>query len=149
MKVKEKRSWRRIGGILLVLYLVLLVYFLLFSKSFGRNPGFSAYRYNLIPFREIHRFYTYWKKVGFISAFLNLVGNLAGFIPLGILVPAVCRPMRRWTRTVKLGFVLTVILEVLQLVMKAGIFDVDDILLNTAGTLVGYLIFRIFSRFGR
>ena len=149
MRKKETRIWRRTGAILLVLYLALLVYLLLFSRAFGRNPGFSSYRYNLVPFREIVRFYTYWKHVGFISAFLNLVGNLAGFIPFGILVPAVIRPMRSWTRTVKAGFFLTLILEVFQLILKAGIFDVDDILLNTAGALVGYQIFWMINRFRR
>lgn len=143
MKEKETHTWRLAGVILLALYLVLLVYFLLASRMFGRHIGYSEHRYNLLPFREIVRFYTYWKQVGFLSAFLNLAGNLVGFIPFGILVPAVSRRMRSWTTVVKLGFLLTLVLEILQLILKAGIFDVDDIILNTAGALVGYQIFRI------
>lgn len=149
MKEMRTRKERRIWGILLVVYLLLLVYFLLFCRAFGRNPGFQEYRYNLIPFREIVRFYTFWKQVGLISAFLNLAGNLAGFVPLGFLVPMVVRRMQSWTRMVKLGFLVTLILEFFQLVLKAGIFDVDDILLNTVGTLIGYQIFWIFNRFRR
>lgn len=149
MKEKVTRNWRRMGGILLVLYLVLLVYFLLFSRSFGRDTGFSEFRYNLVPFHEIVRFYTYWKQVGFVSAFLNLAGNLVGFVPFGILVPMVSRRMRSWKRIVRAGFGLTLILEILQLILKAGIFDVDDILLNTVGALLGYQIFWIFNRFRR
>lgn len=137
------------GGLLLVLYLGLLVYFLLFSRSFGRDTGFHEYRYNLIPFREIVRFYTYWKQVGLVSALLNLVGNLAGFVPLGFLLPQVLRSMRSWKQTVKTGFFMTLGLEFCQLILHAGIFDVDDILLNTAGTLIGYLIFCLFNRFRR
>ncbi|MDO4617622.1 MAG: VanZ family protein [Lachnospiraceae bacterium] len=140
---------RRKGAALLVLYLVLLVYSLLFAKFYGRDAGFSEHRYNLIPMREIVRFYTYWQQVGFISAFLNLAGNLVGFIPFGILVPMVSRRMRSWRRIVKAGFLLTLILESLQLFLKAGIFDVDDLILNTAGVLVGYQIYWLFSRFRR
>lgn len=149
MKEKETHKQRLAGGILLALYLVLLVYFLLASRLFGRDIGYSEHRFNLLPFREIVRFYTYWKQVGFLSAFLNLAGNLVGFIPLGILVPWVSRRMRCWTRIVKLGFLVTLVVETLQLVLKAGIFDVDDIILNTVGTLVGYQIFWIFNRFRR
>ncbi len=148
MKEHETQRRRRTGGILLVLYLGLLVYFLLFARFFGRD-AIICNRYNLIPLREIARFFTYWKKVGFFSAFLNLAGNLVGFIPLGILLPMVSRRMRSWTRVVKAGFLLTLILETLQLVLQSGIFDVDDILLNTLGALAGYQIFWIFSRFRR
>lgn len=147
--MKETYNRRLIGGILLVLYLVLLVYSLLFARFFGRDEAFSCYRYNLIPLREIVRFYTCWKQVGALSAFLNLAGNLAGFIPLGFLLPAVSRRMNSWVRILKTGFFLTLILEILQLVLRAGIFDVDDILLNTLGALVGYQIYWLFGRFGR
>ncbi|MDO4490074.1 MAG: VanZ family protein [Lachnospiraceae bacterium] len=149
MKSKETNSLGRIGGILLVLYLALLIYFLLFSSSFGRNPGFSEHRYNLIPFREIQRFYHYWKQVGLLSAVLNLAGNLVGFVPWGFLVPLCFKGMRSWKPVVLSGFFLTLVLELLQLYLKAGIFDVDDILLNTVGALLGYQIFWIFNRFRR
>ncbi len=149
MKEIDTRRRRRIGGILLVIYLALLIYSLLFAKFFGRDEGFSQYRYNLVPLREISRFFTYWKQVGFLSAFLNLVGNLAGFIPFGILLPMVSPRMRSWTGIVKAGFLLTLMLEFLQLILKAGIFDVDDILLNTLGALAGYQIYWLINRFRR
>ncbi len=137
---------RRSGAVLLAVYLVLLVYSLLFAKFYGRDSGFSEYRYNLVPFREIVRFYSYWKQVGFVSAFLNLAGNLVGFIPFGILLPVISRRMRSWKRILRAGFFLTLVMEFLQLVLKAGIFDVDDILLNTAGALIGYQIYWLYRK---
>ncbi len=137
---------RRSGAVLLAVYLVLLVYSLLFAKFYGRDSGFSEYRYNLVPFREIVRFYSYWKQVGFVSAFLNLAGNLVGFIPFGILLPVISRRMRNWKRILRAGFFLTLVMEFLQLVLRAGIFDVDDILLNTAGALIGYQIYWLYRK---
>ncbi len=146
MENVEERKRRRAGLILLVLYLALLAYALLFAKFFGRDAGFTERRYNLVPLKEIFRFYTYWKQVGFFSAFLNLAGNLAGFIPLGILLPVVSRRMRSWKKIAAAGFCLTLLFEFLQLILKAGIFDVDDILLNTLGALFGYQLYWIFLK---
>ena len=65
------------------------------------------------------------------------------FIPFGFFLPLVFRRCKNVFLTVLLGFEASLLAEILQLVTKVGSFDVDDLLLNTMGTLAGYLFFAI------
>ena len=63
-----------------------------FAESFGRTADpQSEYAYNLELFKEIKRFYTYREQLGFKAVFLNLVGNVVGFMPFGFFLPVVSR----------------------------------------------------------
>ncbi len=83
------------------------------------------YSYNLIPFKEIHRFIAHRDVLGAKAVWLNLAGNVAAFIPFRLCV------------------------EIIQLVAKVGSFDVDDLLLNTLGGLLGALLYKLFKRIER
>lgn len=48
-----------------------------------------------------------------------------------------------------LGFALSLTVETIQLVCKVGCFDVDDLLLNTIGSALGYVLFLICDKFRR
>ena len=135
---------RAAGWILFGIYLVLLTYMLFFSESYGRTalPG-REYRYNLVPFQEIRRFLTYWQTVGPVAAFLNVGGNVLGFLPFGFLLPVMSRRLRRALPVILLGFCLSQAVETIQLITKVGIFDVDDLLLNTLGAAAGYAVFAL------
>lgn len=143
----EKKKWiRRIGWILFLVYLLLLIYFLFFAEAYGRQQGETGgYRYNLVPFQEILRFWNYRQQLGFTAAFLNLTGNVIGFMPFGFLLPVMsCRMSRFWI-TVPLGFFLSLGVETIQLFTRVGSFDVDDLMLNTLGALLGYLLFLLLN----
>ena len=79
----------------------------------------------------------------------NLAGNVVGFIPLGILLPILLFWLRRGWSTVLAVFLVSLGFECCQLFFKLGIFDVDDLILNTAGGLIGYLIYWIALSVGR
>ena len=94
MKQETKARIRVVGRILFLVYLLALVYFLLFAEEYGRRNFFELdYRYNLVPFQEIRRFWIYREKVGFLAAFLNLAGNVIGFLPFGFIVPGMHKKM--------------------------------------------------------
>ena len=77
MKQETKARIRVVGRILFLVYLLALVYFLLFAEEYGRRNFFELdYRYNLVPFQEIRRFWIYREKVGFLLA--TGTGNLCG-----------------------------------------------------------------------
>lgn len=99
----------------------------------------EEYHYNLTPFREIKRFWRYREQLG-IQAFLNLIGNVLIFIPFGFF-EAIASKKRSFWGIVADGLFLSMLVEVFQLVTKVGRFDVDDLILNTAGVIIGYLIF--------
>ena len=88
MKTKTKRRIRTAGWILFILYLILLLYFLFFSEWYGRKNWIEEdYRYNLILFKEIKRFWVYREQLGMQAVLLNLVGNVVGFLPFGFILP--------------------------------------------------------------
>ena len=101
------------------------------------------YRYNLIPFVEIRRFWVYRKQLGLMAVVTNLFGNVIGFLPFGFILPVILDKMRSGWLIVLAGFGLSVTVEVIQLITKVGCFDVDDMILNTAGAALGYLLFFI------
>lgn len=123
--------------------MALLVYFLLLSDGFGRMDGYSQYRYNLIPFREIVRFIKYWEYIDFFSVVVNLLGNVVAFMPFGALIRWVVDRKVRWFQAMGYTFLFSLCVELLQLVAKVGVFDVDDLILNTLGGLLGFIVYYL------
>ncbi len=134
MKKETKHIIRTLGTILFILYVLALIYFLFFSEEYGRAAMEERqYRYNLIPFVEIRRFWVYRKQLGLMAVVTNLFGNVIGFLPFGFILPVILDKMRSGWLIVLAGFGLSVTVEVIQLITKVGCFDVDDMILNTAG----------------
>lgn len=144
MKKERKRIIRRIGYVLFVLYILLLIYFLFFSEEYGRvATAEREYRYNLIPLVEIRRFWIYRRQLGFFAVFTNILGNVIGFLPFGFMLPVITDRVRGGFQIILAGFMLSLTVEIIQLITKVGCFDVDDLILNTLGVALGYLIFFI------
>ena len=122
-----------------VCYVGFLIYFLIFSDWYGRTGSAGEYRYNLILFQEIRRFWMYRDEVGYFAMSTNLLGNILIFIPFGFFMPMASR-YRSFTGTVFYSFGLSLCVELFQLVTMVGSFDVDDLLLNTIGGVLGYLL---------
>ena len=99
----------------------------------------ADYHYNLQFFREIRRFWEYREKLGVWSV-VNLLGNIFIFVPLGFFEP-MASYRRSFSGTVLDGFFVSLMVEVFQLIFKVGRFDVDDLLLNTIGVALGYMVF--------
>ena len=143
MKNETKRRIRIGGAFLFFCYLLALTYFLFFSEGFGRASAGREYAYNLHPFREIRRFWVYREKLGMFAVICNLAGNVAGFIPFGMILPVIWRKTDSFFRIMLLGFEFSLCVEIIQLVWKVGSFDVDDLILNTLGSVIGYLLFSL------
>lgn len=142
--IKNTTKRQKLGWVIFLMYLIFLAYFLFFSDYFGRGSHFQEeYAYNLVPFKEIRRFIVYWRVVGIQSFFLNIVGNIIGFMPLGFFLPIISRRSRHWYNTVLLSFLFSLCIETVQLVYKVGSFDVDDMILNTLGGVLGYILYKL------
>lgn len=139
----NKKKRRLVAGILFVSYFIVLFYFLFFSEELGRTYSERTYHYNLIPFKEIGRFIKYREALGVNAVFLNIVGNILAFLPFGAFLPIFSRRCRHFFPTVFYSFELSLLVELLQLVFKVGSFDVDDLLLNTIGGMLGFFLFTI------
>ena len=144
MKDSTKRKIRFLSVLLFILYVLLLVYFLFFSEEYGRVTAEErVYRYNLVPFVEIRRFWIYRKQLGMFALITNLFGNVIGFIPYGFILPVIAHKCRNGLFIVASGFSLSLLVETVQLIAKVGCFDVDDLILNTLGAAIGYMLFAV------
>ena len=142
MKKKHKTIIRVCSWFLFVVYVVCMVYFLFFSEQFGRIPS-DTYHYNLKPFAEIKRYLKHTEKIGSINVIINLLGNVVCFMPFGFVIPILSVRQRRLWKVTLLSFLCSFVVEVTQLVSKLGAFDVDDLLLNTIGGFLGYILFAL------
>lgn len=125
-------------------YMAFLVYLMFFSEAMGRTQG-PRFSYNLVPFREIRRCLVHWRATGVSYVVINLVGNVAAFFPFGYLLPRLFRKAGGFFVMLFTTMLVSLGLEVCQFLCRVGSFDVDDIMLNTAGGLLGYgccLLFR-------
>ncbi|MDD6306413.1 MAG: VanZ family protein [Clostridiales bacterium] len=145
MDANRKKS-RTVAGILFLIYFFVLFYFLFFSEEMGRTYSERVYHYNLVPFKEIGRFIRYRNVLGRKAVVLNLVGNVVAFMPFGAFLPIFSVRCRRILCTVWYSFELSLVVELLQLIFKVGSFDVDDLLLNTVGGMLGFLVYFLAVR---
>jgi glycopeptide antibiotics resistance protein len=76
---------------------------------------------------------------------VNLFGNIIPFMPVGLLAPLVVRSVS-WQKALVLGVVTGLTFEVMEVVFRVGIFDVDDLILNASGVMLGYGVFVMFKR---
>jgi len=96
---------------------------------------------NLIPFATINRYLSVLDRPSGLGLFIyNIVGNAVILIPFGYLFPIVSKLMKRWWAFVLAALIFILIMEILQYVTMSGTFDVDDILLNFVGAIIGYLL---------
>ena len=124
--------------------MVLLTYCLFFSEAMGRTPeNHTKFSYNLTLFKEIRRFLVHGNILGHRAVLINIVGNVVAFMPFGFILPEVWDQLNHWSTITLMGFLFSLCVELIQLVGRVGSFDVDDLLLNTVGALIGYFAFVI------
>ena len=77
----------------------------------------------------------------------ELIANTILFIPLGVLLPSLWKKFESFSNTVLVGFGLSLIIEMLQL-LNIRATDIDDLIMNTLGAIIGYIIYSLlFKKF--
>ena len=143
MTVNKKKAVRFGVKIFFYLYIIIIFYFVLLSERYGRETGYQTSHVNLVLFKEIQRFWNYRHLLSFEAVLTNLFGNIFAFSPFGFMLPIIAKNGRGWIATVFSTFIFSLVIESCQLFMKVGVFDVDDLLLNTVGGAIGYIAYRI------
>lgn len=138
---------KKLIKILFSIYILFLILFVVlkFDGSFERiislhnsiieNEKDGLRNINLIPFRTMS---PYLKNITETYAFKNIVANIVIFIPLGFFISQIKSKNVFKTLIICLCVILTI--ECIQLFFKIGFFDVDDIILNFIGSLLGVFI---------
>lgn len=103
----------------------------------------GLYTANFIPFKTIKMYIRYYDLPG-LRSFSNLFGNILIFIPVGILMPMVHKASQNiWIMLIN-AFIFVIGIEIFQLFSAFGAFDVDDIILNCFGVLLGRALYQIY-----
>ena len=159
---KQRNNHNTLKRLLLVCYGAIMLY-LLFVRGRGVESALSYWErvllnYNLEPFHTIRNYWDIlarpeyylekWEayaiyKAQATAAIVNLVGNVVMFVPLGCLLPTVWEKLRKFLMTVLAGAGIIVAIELTQLLTLRGSCDVDDLILNLCGIVVGYVLWRI------
>ncbi len=103
---------------------------------------------NLVPFHTIKRYKQQYElfKLHLPTSYgieAQIYGNILIFIPFGIILPILFKRFRNPLLTSSFVFCLSLGVEIIQRVFRLGQFDVDDIILNAMGGILGLIAFII------
>lgn len=107
--------------------------------------GYYRNSHNFIPFKTII-YYLFLADINFNMRVENLAGNIIGFAPFGFILPLLSKRFQLFKKVTIATFCLSLTFELIQFFFKFGSFDVDDLILNTLGGVLGYIpIYAILS----
>ena len=139
---QKKIVWKR-EAFLLLMYinlavLIRFVFYPFFTVDGHVQPliislsSIQPIRINLIPFVYILDYDI--KR----EAAINIIGNISMFIPTGIILPILYKPLNCFWKVLLAGAGLSFAIEMIQLFFPGSVTDIDDLILNTAGVAIGY-----------
>lgn len=136
-----KRILRPILWIVFSIYCFALIYILFMnrpSRIYYSIPEYFKIFSNLTPFKTIAEYIQRYSN-GFSSlAIMNLLGNFVLFLPMGAFLPCVCKKLDRFGKVIFCVFTMTVVVELAQGLLRVGSIDIDDVIFNTSGAMIGY-----------
>ncbi len=154
----SNRIIRPLLAVCFALYLYLLLSLTLFDAAMrltgdrfpiselSQREYYMKWFVNFRPFESIYTVYIRGLMNGYVSVhytLLNLLGNLGAFMPLAFFLPCFCKAMKKWYLFLPTVILCVAAVEGLQLLLMVGSCDVDDLILNTGGAFLLYLLLRI------
>lgn len=152
-KKKNQFHWKRELQLILV-YICIVVVARFTFFPFGKVDGkiqpliFDAARLfpprlNFVPLVNLFDY----PKLS--EAMLNLIGNTAMFIPLGIVWPIVYKELNTHKKVIAAGVGFSLLIEILQLPFYDRVTDIDDLILNSLGYVTGYGLYLLVKQIGK
>jgi glycopeptide antibiotics resistance protein len=126
---KGKDAFPMMGIMVFSLYLMIILVITFFSREDGSWTGMDL------------ELFSTWGTNARNHAFV--VENVLLFIPYGFICPWAFPWLRGFFRNTFVAFVTSFGVETIQLITGRGYFQVDDILTNVLGAVIGYLLFQI------
>ncbi len=137
--------------VIFCLYIVALLS-VTFVPEFSLNKGYNVPVFHLPDFSDPDtinltspRGWILWKitQGKYAELIRNIAGNILVFTPFGLVFPYIFKKLEK--KTVLFGFLLSFFIEFCQLFMNRQ-SDIYDIIMNVAGTALGYLIFKLIQK---
>ena len=98
---------------------------------------------NLVPFKNLLDYEIRSELL------INIIGNVTMFIPTGIMTPMIYKKLKSFPKTLLTGAMISLVIEILQLPFAGRASDVDDLILNTLGCVIGYGIYALVRKLKR
>lgn len=130
-----------ISAVFFIVYLLFLIYLTFFAQRYGR--GFIHRSINLTPFKTV-MLYLNSPYNSRNNTIMNIAGNIVAFMPMGFLLPLAAEKLKNFMKVLLFVLLATIAIETLQYVIGVGVSDIDDVILNTLGGVIGYLFYKIF-----
>ena len=137
-KFSAKRELQMLLVYICIVVIVRFVYFPLHhidGKIGTLMIGFTETPSDIISFRAC-----YFLCDRYDGWIINIIGNIAMFIPVGIVLPICFRKLENIKKTVFAGVGLILFIELTQLICPERHTDIDDLILNTSGVAIGACI---------
>ena len=128
--IRKKRPNGAGARVLYFIYVVIVLCITLFSRESGSRDGFDLELFSTWGINDRNNAY--------------VVENILLFIPYGFVSAWAFRWMRKLFPCAVFGLGTSLLIECVQYVTKRGYFQIDDILTNLLGSIIGYFIFRLF-----
>ena len=126
---KKTVLYEEILNLIFIIYLMCFFYVLTFEDVDWSTA-------NIVPFKEIFRF-----EIGSKMFIRNVLGNVLLFLPYGFYLSYFAK-LRRIRYVFVFSLFVSIIVEIIQ--YRIGrVFDIDDVILNLVGGLLGYLLYRL------
>lgn len=147
---QHKRLWKLV---LFSLYCSGMLFLLFWRDTFNYSQSYwrmVSENINIVPFETIKtQLFIIIKRSNpdLVSyANVNLFGNIALFIPFGFFLPWLNKKYKKISMTLFQSTIIILAVELIQLFTLKGTCDIDDLILNTIGILIGYIFYRLCCR---
>ena len=143
-----------------VIYCIGLIHVLFITRPVRPSLSYADY------FREYTNFVPFKTVIDFVHGFLidvglkagsdalprewpyyviNLAGNFVLFLPMGIALPCLFKRLRRSCRACLIILGVVILAELTQGLLRVGSIDVDDVIFNVCGGMLGYGAYKLLS----
>ncbi len=142
-------------NIMKVVFLIYMIFlFLVVAVKFtGNNLSTVVERWNIISsakeagernlnLKPLTTIRPYLKHFDKSYASMNILANLLLFVPVGFLIPIAYPERKRFLKTMSVCLAITVFIEIFQYITCLGFCDIDDVILNMAGSIAGFIVYK-------
>ena len=145
-----KRTMKAITAVLFSIYGLILICILFLGMRSAHTANWTYWTYirrsfNPIPFKTIGEYLVRAANhtINISTVWKNLLGNMVLFMPMGFLLPCISpKRFNKFSRAVVTGILIIIGVECVQLFSTLGSFDIDDIILDSLGLTIGFLVFK-------
>lgn len=153
---KKQRIYHIFFWILFVYYVIQMIYMLFFAREFSRQGANLLdgryldnlkiqweYRCNLTPFQTIDLMMNAYANDMSSLANINIIGNIVAFMPFAFFLPKLFPSMNQTKKFIGIMTCLIISVEVIQFFTLSGTMDIDDFILNMAGTVFLFFLLKL------